>query len=387
MNPKAPSGTIALLSPGELFGGVETQLLGLCSCLRDKGVETLPIVFHDLELAARLRDAGHSPVVLPSTHRYDPMAARRLASLIEEHRCRVLHVHGYRATVTAAVAGSRLKAAVVKTEHGLLEPPKTSIDRIKGRANHALDVWATRRLRAHVCYVTAEIMERYRHAHRGLDRRVIHNGIVPVSREGRPRPSGLEPGYFHAGIVGRVSKVKGIPFALRALVSEVVPGRVRLDIIGSGPEEKDLRTEADALDLGERVRFHGFQSGILDWLAHLDALLMPSLHEGLPYTLLEAMSLGVPIVASRVGGLAEVLRDGETAILTEVGDAGAIARALADLVQDSALARRLGDAAAREQRDRYTLARMVMDYLEVYEAASRRMAAPANRSGAATVSG
>jgi glycosyltransferase involved in cell wall biosynthesis len=98
----------------------------------------------------------------------------------------------------------------------------------------------------------------------------------------------------------------------------------------------------------------------------LDALLMPSLHEGLPYTLLGAISLGVPVVASRVGGLAEVLRHEETGLLVDVGDGDGLAQALARLASDPVLARRLGAAAAREQRERYTLERKVEDYLKVY---------------------
>ena len=360
--------SVALLSPGELFGGVETQVHGLCVRLRETGVDVLPILFHDRELAARLRDAGLEPVILHARHRYDPSNARRLAGLVGGHGSRILHVHGYRAAVTAAVAGPRLGAAVVKTEHGLPEPGQRLIGRVKSRLNHALDTWATRRLRAHVCYVTADIMHRCGGAHAGLDRRVIHNGIAPLSREERPRPTGLEPGLFHAGIIGRITEVKGIPFALQALTSGALPGRVHLHIIGSGPQQERLRREAEDLDLGDRVRFHGFQRNVLDWLAHLDVLLMPSLHEGLPYTLLEAMSLGVPVVASRVGGLAEVLRHEETGLLVDVGDGDGLAQALARLASDPVLARRLGTAAAREQRELYTLEHMVENYLGVYSA-------------------
>jgi glycosyltransferase involved in cell wall biosynthesis len=236
--------------------------------------------------------------------------------------------------------------------------------------NYRLDILATRRLHAHVCYVTADIMHRCDHIHAGLPRRVIHNGIDPLDRAGRPRPQGLEPGLFHAGIVGRVSEVKGIVHALRALTSDRVPTQVRLDVIGTGPLLDALQDEARALGVADRVRFHGFQRDILDWIAHLDALLMPSLHEGLPYTLLEAMSLGVPVIASRVGGLAEVLEQERTALLVEVGDAAGLADALARLAGDPGLGRRLGEAAALEQREHYTLARMVDDYLEVYAAAA-----------------
>lgn len=366
MKPGSHRASVSILSPGELFGGVETQVLSLCLGLRERGIEVHPVLFHDRELAARLRDSGLRPEVVSVRHRYDPAAARGLVELVDRTRSRVLHLHGYRATVTAAVAGVRLSAGVVKTEHGLPEPGGGLVGRAKSRLNHALDTWATRRLRARVCYVTADVMRRLGKSHAGLDRRVIQNGILPLSREGRCRPSDLEPGVFHAGVVGRVSEVKGIPFALQTMALDTTPTSVRLDIIGSGPQEEELRRQAQLLGLGDRVRFHGFQRNVIDWLAHLDALLMPSLHEGLPYVLLEAMSLAVPIVASRVGGLAEVLRHDETGLLVDVGDVRGLALALTRLAGDPDLARRIGAAAAEDQRTRFTLKRMVDDYLEVY---------------------
>ena len=364
--------SIGILSPGELFGGVETQVLGLCSRLREIGVNTLAILFHDHELAARLRESGLVPVILTARHRYDPQVARHLADLVISRGVDVLHLHGYRAAVTTAVAGSRLRVAVVKTEHGRPEPGRAVMGRGKSRINRFLDNWATRRLNAHVCYVTADLMHHFNTSHAGLERRVLHNGIVPLSRNGRPRPAGLEPGLFHAGIVGRISRVKGIHFALRAMSTDAVPAHVHLDIIGSGPEEDELRRYVVSQGLSGRVSFHGFQRNVLDWIAHLDALLMPSLHEGLPYALLEAMSLGVPVVASQVGGLVEVLRHEQTGLLVEAGNTDGLARALAGLARDPDLGHRLGSAAAQEQRDRYTLDRMVGDYLEIYSRAAGR---------------
>ena len=80
-----------------------------------------------------------------------------------------------------------------------------------------------------------------------------------------------------------------------------------MNIIGTGPLTAELKGLAEELGVSDRVRFLGFKKNVYDYMAHCDALIMPSLHEGLPYTVLEAMSLGLPVIASRVGGLAEVL--------------------------------------------------------------------------------
>ncbi len=364
---------VALCAPGELYGGVETQILDLVrtfSTLSD--VYACVFLFVDSDFASCLRDAGAEVVILPSRGPFDPTPAKVIAGLLNEKRIDVLHLHGYRATVIAALSCATRSRAVVRTVHGLTEPGGGLVSQIRARTYRTLEERATRCLRAHSCYVTADIMDRCAPIGHNLPCRVIHNGIAPLSPEGRPRPAALTPTAFNVGIVGRVTEVKGIAHALRAMAQIGERPRLQLHVLGSGPLCDELAGESARLGLEERVRFHGFQRGILDWIAHLDALLMPSLHEGLPYTLLEAMSLGVPTVASRVGGLAEVLEDGRTGLLIEVGDEAGLAAALTRLAEDPELARRLGAASATTQRESYTLSRMADEYLEVYAQARAR---------------
>ncbi len=356
---------VAIISPGELFGGVERQIIDLLTTFKAmEGIEAFGILFHDRRLAAELRERGFRPSIVKSCCAHDPRVPRRLRHVLRELGIDLLHVHGYKSTVTAMLAGEHLPT--VKTVHGLPEPPRSAWQAIKSRGNLALDTWATRRLRAIVCYVTEEVGSHFEAAHRGMVTHVIHNGIVPIDGSGIPRPADLSRAGFHVGIVGRLGRVKGIAHAIKAMTLPEMPEAVVLDVFGEGPEKPALKAQAMASGLSQRVRFHGFRNRIHEYLAHLDCLLMPSLHEGLPYTLLEAMSLGRPIVASRVGGLAEVLQDGRTGLLVEVGDARSIARAVARLVDDPALAGRLGAAAAREQRERFTLESMAQRYREVY---------------------
>jgi glycosyltransferase involved in cell wall biosynthesis len=361
----APLGVL-ILSPGELFGGVETHVLGLASELRRRGVSVVPVLFHDLELAARLRESRLTPVILRSAHPYDPSACLALRQLLVTSRPDVLHVHGYRATLTAAFVGRKHLPPIVKTEHGLVESAGPPIARVKSRLYNLLDGWATRSLGAQVCYVTADLMRRHSRVHRDLPTCVIPNGIAPLERSGRRRPAALLPNAFHVGTIGRLTEVKNIPIALRALAEPSVPLKVHLNIIGTGHLENRLQDEARALGIQARVHFHGFQRNPLDWLAYMDVLLMPSTHEGLPYTLLEAMAMGVPVIASNVGGLAEVLRHGETGFLVDPTDVGGFARAITAAASSSDLIQRLGAAASSAQRKQYTITRMADDYLAVY---------------------
>jgi glycosyltransferase involved in cell wall biosynthesis len=117
------------------------------------------------------------------------------------------------------------------------------------------------------------------------------------------------------------------------------------------------------------VQIQGFRRNVYDYIAHCDVLLMPSLHEGLPYTLLEAMALGIPVIASRVGGLAEVIQDGATGLLITPGNVSVLADAIRRLIADPSLRARLGDEALRLQRAKYSLEAMASSYLNVYREA------------------
>lgn len=363
---------LALCTAGELFGGVERQVLDLCRYWqRREDRAPCLVLFHDGELASRARKQGIDPFLLRGRHRWDPSLARQLAGVLNRGRITVLHAHGYKATVVGALARRRYRCALVKTEHGKVEPARgRPLVWFKHLLNGSLDRFATRRAATRVCYVTADIRRHFENAHAGLNRVTIANGIEPLDPSRHERPTELAGDRFQLGIIGRVSVVKGITYALRAMADRhAVPDGVCLNVVGSGPELARLTAEAAALGLDDRVRFHGFQRRVYDYIAHLDALLMPSLHEGLPYTLLEAMSLGTPVLAARVGGLAEVLRDRQTGLLFAARDVAGIQAAIGWLLADPERGPDLGRAARADQMAHYTLQRMGDDYLRTYTAA------------------
>ena len=365
---------ITICSAGELFGGVERHILGLTGYLVEcRGVTPRVVLFHDCELAAGLRDMGIEPVILRGWHRYDPRLARQLADLIAAEGHDLVHCHGYKSIITCALARRRVPFAVVKTEHGRVEPTGGDpVVWVKTRLNHGLDTWATRHTGSPVCYVTDDLREFCAPRHQGLERITVHNGIAPISASDFSRPEELLQDRVNLGFIGRVSAVKGLPFLLQAMTGREIPPSVIVHIIGTGPLLEPLRAEVQQRGLAGRVFFHGFRDDVYRFIAHLDALVMPSLHEGLPYTLLEAMSLETPMLASRVGGLAEVVRDGKTGLLFETGDVAAIRNAILRLAQEPGLAGELGRAARRDLLENYTLQRMGDVYWRTYERTLKR---------------
>ena len=144
-------------------------------------------------------------------------------------------------------------------------------------------------------------------------------------------------------------------------------------IAGIGPQEDELRRLAGELDLVEVVELMGRRGDVPDVLAALDVAVLSSKHEGSPLAVIEYMAAGAPIVASAVGGVPEIVRDGEECLLVEPGDPRALARAIARLLDDRELAHRLGSAARERQRERYDIDAVVRRlediYMEFYEAA------------------
>jgi glycosyltransferase involved in cell wall biosynthesis len=190
-----------------------------------------------------------------------------------------------------------------------------------------------------------------------------------LDRRHLPRPSDLSADCFNVAAVGRLEPVKALHLAIESLSAQGLPQNVHLHVVGTGSCEAELRRQCAAAGVEARVHFVGFRRDARNFIAHCDALVMPSLHEGLPYTLLEAMALGTPVIASRVGGLAEVVRDEVTGLLFTPGDATALAGAIRRLIVDPALRARLGAEARRVQRAKYSLESMASSYLDIYKEA------------------
>ncbi|MGQ0645177.1 MAG: glycosyltransferase [Elusimicrobiota bacterium] len=357
-----PEFRLALCAAGEIYGGVEEFVYTYARHLKEeRGLNPAVVLFHEGRLADKLRRADVPLEIVDVRPVSLRTAVRGLSECFRRRGADLVHAHGYKAGILCSLAAGP-ETALLKTEHGAPEPFRGWAG-AKMSAYLTLDKRLTEWRADRVVYVTKDLKRQKPLRVRTGEAAVIHNGAPLPPPEAGPSP--FEPGFFHAGTVGRLSPVKGQDVLLEALAKTAPADRLRLHIFGEGPLEAKLKRRTRALGLEDRVRFWGFQKDVRRYMAHLDAFVLPSLHEGLPYTLLEAMGLGLPIIASRAGGPAEILEHGRTALLCPPGNSRALARRIHQLSTDEGLRRRLAANARRAAAEKFGVAAMADRYLEI----------------------
>lgn len=202
---------------------------------------------------------------------------------------------------------------------------------------------------------------------------VIRNGVAlgpPPPR--RPKRPGAPVELLS---VGRLRAPKDFTTLVRA-VAALAPGSVRLRIAGDGPDRAEVADEVAQLGLDGAVELLGARDDVADLLAGADAFVLSTDSEGLPMSVLEAMAAGLPVVASAVGGVPELVRDGETGALVPPRDPNALAAAIAGLAADADLRARLGDAARRRAEREFALPTFQRAHLDVYRDGLERSRSP-----------
>jgi glycosyltransferase involved in cell wall biosynthesis len=215
-----------------------------------------------------------------------------------------------------------------------------------------LERWGERRAAA-TLVLTAGLAERVAHT---VGREHVHVVRRPVERDAfadpGPDPFPHLPRRSRIVFVGRLSPQKGVATLLAAFAGLTTPG-ARLVLVGDGPDRDDLERQARRLGVRDRIHVTGFvpHSRIPAVLASADLLVLPSVYEEFGTVLVEAMQVGLPAVASRVGGIPEVVEDGVTGLLVPPGDPRSLAAAIDRVLGDPELAQRLGGSARRRAPD------------------------------------
>lgn len=341
---------------GDLWAGAEVQLLALIKYLvRLPGFEWTVILFNEGRFADELRKLPVSLTVIPEKDHSPITIAYRLAKKFRQVRPDIVHTHKYKDSILGSIVARCLRVPhVVRVVHGMPEPFK-GLKNLKMAGYTLADRFVTRRFIDKVVAVSSDIEKLLVQIY-GVERVIcIHNGIdlesvqITIQRSTKRMEWHIEDKAVLLGTVGRLVPVKGHVILLEAVrILCNSNHNVRLLLIGDGPLRDHLEAEVRRLGLEEVVIFAGHQEQSYDFINMMDIFVLPSLHEGIPMALLEALALKRPVIASRVGGIPEVLSHGMSGILVSPADAGELAAALRETVQDPVKAAEYGKAGRRQ---------------------------------------
>jgi glycosyltransferase involved in cell wall biosynthesis len=348
-------------------GGAEVLVLRLAIALRAKGHEVVPVGPERGNgwLGGRLRAHGFEPRTFSIRRPLDWRCLTGLIATLRSSGVEAVHSHEFTMAVYGTAAARWLGIPHVITMHG------SQYVTTKWRRRESLRL-AFRGSLATVA-VSADT-KRHLDQELGLSPtqlRVIPNGVpVPAGDGAAARAElGLAGDELLLVAVGNLVERKGHAVLLRALAATREAGVAvpwRLAIAGRGVERDALLALADSLGLSECVHLLGHRDDVANWQQAADIFVMPSLWEGLPLAMLEAMFTGSAVVASRVSGIPEAITDGVDGLLTPPGDVPALATALARVLTDASLRKALGCAAQRRAERDFSMERMTDAYETLY---------------------
>jgi glycosyltransferase involved in cell wall biosynthesis len=369
---------VALIATSVEFGGIERVLLNLVQHIGD-GVELCPIVFarsdtRDTSFFDRLRAMGITPETLyVDTHApeliLNPLVNLWQAiSLFRRKRFDLIHAHGYRADIFGLLLSKLCGVPAVSTCHGFVATDW------RLRLYCALDVRVLRSFGRVIAVSEAMKDDLIARGLRADTVDVVTNAVTEVSTPARVEVRrdaratlGIAEREFVFGYVGRLSEEKGVEYLLQASAQVAKAGvPFRVFVVGDGGRRETLEQEARAIGLNGHVVFTGFQGNTEPWFSAMDGFVLPSLTEGTPMALLEAMASQVPVIASAVGGVPAVVRDGENGLLVPPADATRLAEAMGTLIASPSLREKLSEGGLATVRQRYGVSDWICNTRSVY---------------------
>lgn len=354
--------------------GPAKNLLEFACLGREAGVETSIATFardSDENLFVQTaRQLGIRVEVIPERGPLDAAAMRSLATVVDRLQPDVIQTHAVKSHFLARLAGLPRRAPWVAFHHGYTWPTK------RAQVYNQLDRWS---LRAPRKVLTVSVPFREELVGRGVNRErieIIHNAIRPHwgSRGRLPDEAqalrhllGIPNDRKIVLIVGRLSKEKDHLTLVRALAPLRAGGAAHLLIVGEGPNRGSIEEEITRLGMRESVTFTGHQPSAEPYYGIADLAVLSSLSEGSPNALLEAMAAGVPVVATKVGGIPEIVTHGESALLVPPTDVESMSEAIARLlIHEPGLALQLAEESRTLIRERHAPEARVRKLVEVY---------------------
>jgi glycosyltransferase involved in cell wall biosynthesis len=356
------------------IGGAQTYVAALLPALtRDFDVTVAahgPGPLREAAAANGVRFLPLSNVRRPISPLRDLAGLVELVRLLRRERPDILHANSSKAGILGRLAAALTRVPIrIFTVHGW------AFSAHSGVASR-LYLWADR-LMSPLTTVTICVSD-YSRA-KGLEAGTCspeRTAVIPNAVEIPPaRPAGRDRNPPVLVAVGRLKAPKDFLTFVRAL-GLLRPGAAKTLIVGEGPDRPELEAEIRRLEIGDNVQLLGERRDVLELLADADVFVLSSASEGMPVSVLEAMAAGLPVVGSRVGGVPELVVDGETGLLVEPGDPDELAAAIDRLLADPQLRRRLAETGRARAQGRFALESFRRAHVELYSRELARCGLP-----------
>lgn len=348
-------------------GGISKYIFALSGALKARGVEVIVVSSGgDMETALTGIGVVHRKIDIKTKFEFGPKAiisGFRLADIVRKEGVDLIHAHSRVSQVAAALASSMTGVPYVTTCHGYF------IKRSRG----IIDTWGTRvvaisdAVKRHLVDDLDVDESRVELIYSGIDIKKFSRNIGADDVSAVKNLMGLGKSPV-VGTIGRLSSVKGQRYLIEAMrdIISVAP-EARCLIVGNGPEEASLKALVGSLGLKGSVIFVESCDDTHKYLSAMDIFVFPSLKEGLGIALLEAMASGLACIASRTGGIEDIIADGNNGILVDAGDKSAIADSAVKLLNDESLRDKLGKAARITAGSRFDINSMADNMKKFYE--------------------
>lgn len=357
------------LVEGMNWGGAETKLLELISHMdRDRFHTTVCSLGIGDRLQDKFNRLGIPFVSLERRGRIDPKLILDVSNLIRREKIDVVMTTLFYADIVGALASAISPNKAVFSWETISAPEWLQTHRL----------WAYR-FAMHFCSKVISVSHataRWLVEERGLPENKIT--VIPYgvnleifnhSRNGRLRPElGIPPDVPVVGVVARLHPQKGHEYLIKA--ARVLADKfkdLKIVLVGDGELRAELEQAVVEAGLSETFIFLGFRSDVRDLLSMFDIFVLPSLYEGLPNVILEAMATNLPVVATSVDGTVELVDDGETGYLVPPRDPGALVAKIGNLLESADLRRQFGRAGRKKVEEQYSLELQVENFQNLYE--------------------
>ena len=354
------------------MGGIGQYILSLSAAVKRRGV-TCIVASSGGNMEGELKAGGieHRRIDIKTKFEFAPkvfFAASGLAEIIRKENIDIIHAHTRVSQVAASIASRKTGIPYVSTCHGFFKP------RLSRRL---FDTWGRKIIaisapvKAHLEMDFGIRPSRIEMIHNGVDIEKFSKDYSRGEIDAIKRLIGLKDGPV-IGTMGRLSSVKGQRFLVEAMKHIASRNeRAQCMIVGAGPEEGVLKEFARSLGLEGRVKFTGsVHKEVAPYLACMDVFVLPSIKEGLGLALLEAMASGRPCVASDVGGITDIIKDGASGMIVPVANGVAIADAVLKLLGDGSLSSRLAQEGRRSVKEKFSLDDMAAKIVGLYKGAA-----------------